>query len=106
MRPGTIGVVALLLATSLATARADDSLFSAAGTTRSAKPLAKVTFDPVPRDTIAAIRAAKRDGPLEATDCKMIKPVDPQFKSKMPVVTPDEKVTFTVQVVEVPSCKK
>jgi hypothetical protein len=25
----------------------------------------------------------------EPTDCGMVKPVDPNFKSKMPVVTPD-----------------
>ena len=38
------------------------------------------------------------------TDCKMIKPIDPQFASKMPVQTPDPKVKLPIQTVLVPSC--
>ena len=40
------------------------------------------------------------------TDCKMIKPVDPQFASKMPVQTPDPAVKLPIQTVPVPSCAK
>jgi hypothetical protein len=40
------------------------------------------------------------------TDCKMIKPVDPQFASKMPVQTPDPNVKLPIQTVPIPSCAK
>ena len=40
------------------------------------------------------------------TDCKMIKPVDPKFTSKMPVQTPDPDVKLPIQIVPVPSCEK
>jgi hypothetical protein len=40
------------------------------------------------------------------TDCKMIKPVDPRFVSKMPVETPDPNVKLPIQTVSVPSCGK
>lgn len=40
------------------------------------------------------------------TDCKMIKPVDPAFASKMPVQTPDPTIAFQIQTVPVPSCGK
>jgi len=40
------------------------------------------------------------------TDCKMIKPVDPQFVSKMPVQMPDPNVKLPIQSVSIPSCGK
>lgn len=40
----------------------------------------------------------------EPTDCGMVKPVDPNFKSKMPVVTPDPKLALPMKIVPVPSC--
>lgn len=40
------------------------------------------------------------------TDCRMIKPVDPRFVSKMPVQTPDPNVKLPIRRVEVPSCAK
>jgi len=40
----------------------------------------------------------------EPTDCKMVKRVDPAFKSKMPVATPDPKLALPMKVVAVPSC--
>jgi hypothetical protein len=36
----------------------------------------------------------------------MIKPVDPQFTSKMPVQTPDPGVKLPIQIVPIPSCEK
>ena len=42
----------------------------------------------------------------QPTDCKMIKPVDPQFASKMPVQTPDPAVKLPIQTVPIPSCAK
>ena len=40
----------------------------------------------------------------EPTDCGMVKRVDPNFKSKMPVATPDPKLALPMKVVPVPSC--
>jgi hypothetical protein len=40
----------------------------------------------------------------EPTDCKMVKRVDPAFKSAMPVVTPDPKLALPMKIVPVPSC--
>ena len=40
------------------------------------------------------------------TDCKMIKPIDPQFTSKMPVQTPDPELKLPIQTVFIPSCAK
>ena len=40
----------------------------------------------------------------EPTDCGMVKRVDPNFKSAMPVVTPDPKLALPTKVVAVPSC--
>lgn len=40
------------------------------------------------------------------TDCKMVKPVDPRFVSKMPVQTPDPNLRLPIQMVPVPSCGK
>ena len=40
----------------------------------------------------------------EPTDCGMVRRVDPNFKSAMPVVTPDPKLALPMKVVVVPSC--
>lgn len=40
----------------------------------------------------------------EPTDCAMVKRVDPSFKSKMPVSTPDPKLALPMKIVPVPSC--
>ena len=40
----------------------------------------------------------------EPTDCRMVRRVDPNFKSAMPVVTPDPKLALPMKVVVVPSC--
>ena len=40
----------------------------------------------------------------EPTDCGMVRRVDPNFKSAMPVVTPDPKLALPMKVMVVPSC--
>jgi hypothetical protein len=42
----------------------------------------------------------------QAMDCKMVRSIDPNFASKMPVVTPDPKLTFRTPIFPVPSCKR
>jgi hypothetical protein len=44
--------------------------------------------------------------PRQAIDCAMVKPVDPAFRSNMPIVTPDPKVNHTMRVIPVPSCRE
>jgi hypothetical protein len=44
--------------------------------------------------------------PSIPADCKMVKPVDPQFKSAMPVVTPDPHLKLPMSIVAVPDCRK
>ena len=39
----------------------------------------------------------------EPTDCRMVRRVDPTFKSAMPVLTPDRKLALPMKVVVVPS---
>jgi hypothetical protein len=41
----------------------------------------------------------------EATDCAMVKPVNPQFHSMMPVVSPDSKVEYALRIIPVPACR-
>ena len=40
-----------------------------------------------------------------AIDCKMIKPIDPQFVSAMPVIPPDPNLQLLMPIVRVPPCK-
>jgi len=44
--------------------------------------------------------------PSIPADCKMVKPVDPQFRSAMPVVTPDPRLKLPMSIVPVPDCRK
>ncbi len=113
MRPFTTTFIVLLavLGAPLA-AHADCTLFSADGP-GCAAPKAKMQVD------FATLAAANEQAQkmlagaqraLEAqpvpSDCKMIKPIDPQFTSKMPVQTPDPHVKLPIQIVPVPSCEK
>jgi hypothetical protein len=41
----------------------------------------------------------------DAIDCAMVKPVDPSFRSTMPVVRPDPRTNYPTPIVKVPSCK-
>ncbi len=38
-------------------------------------------------------------------DCRMVKPIDPQFYSAMPIVKPDPKVALSGRVIAVPACR-
>ena len=93
-------------------AHADCALFSADGPACAA-PKAKMQVD------FAKLAAANEQAEkmlAEAqralavqfvpTDCKMIKPVDPKFTSKMPVQTPDPDVKLPIRIVPIPSCEK
>lgn len=39
-------------------------------------------------------------------DCKMVKPVDPQFRSSMPVIAPDRNARLPMRLVQPPACKR
>jgi hypothetical protein len=99
-----------------ATARADCPLFGAGSSAcLSAKPLARADFAKmaaqnaeVRQMTTAAkesLAAPAQPADVPPIDCRMVKPVDPQFKSAMPVITPDKGVKLPMSVVTVPSCK-
>jgi hypothetical protein len=113
MRPFTsafIVLVALLGAPHAA--HADCTVFSADGPA-CATPQSKMKVDFA---KLAAANAQAQKTLAEAlramaaqsvpTDCRMIKPVDPQFTSKMPVQTPDPNMKLPIQTVPIPSCAK
>jgi hypothetical protein len=56
------------------------------------------------RAKLQALDAAKKEG--EGFDCKMVRPVDPNFHSKMPVVRPPEDVKFAMKVIPAPPCRQ
>jgi hypothetical protein len=113
MRPflSTFIVLLVVLGAPLA-ANADCTLFSADGPA-CATPQSKMKVD-FAKLAVANERAQKMLAEAQRavaaqsmpTDCKMIKPVDPQFASKMPVQTPDPAVKLPIQTVSVPSCAK
>ena len=47
---------------------------------------------------------ARRSEQREAFDCKMVRPVDPNFRSAMPVAKPPEHTKFSMKVIPVPPC--
>jgi hypothetical protein len=94
------------------TAHADCTLFSPDGPACAA-PKAKMQVDftklaAANAQTQKMLDEAQRAlaAPSVPTDCKMIKPIDPQFTSKMPVQTPDPDVKLPIQTVPIPSCAK
>jgi hypothetical protein len=113
MRPFTVSFVVLLgiLGAPLA-AHADCTLFSADGPAcATSQSTMKVDFaklaaanEQAQKTLAEALRAlAAQSTP---TDCKMIRPIDPHFSSKMPVQTPDPDVKLPIQIVPIPSCAK
>jgi hypothetical protein len=44
--------------------------------------------------------------PVVPNDCQMVKSVDPDFSSKMPVVAPDPNLSAAMPTVVVPPCPK
>jgi hypothetical protein len=113
MRPFTSAFIVLLaiLGAPLA-AHADCTLFSADGRACAA-PKGKMQVDfakLAAANEQAQKMLAEAQRALAAqsmpTDCKMIKPIDPQFTSKMPVQTPNPDVKLPIQIVLIPSCEK
>jgi hypothetical protein len=113
MRPFTSAFIVLLAVPGAPlAAHADCALFSPDGPA-CATPKAKMQADFA---KLATAQEQAQKTPAEAqramatpsvpTDCKMIKRVDPQFVSKMPVQTPDPNVKLPIQSVSVPSCGK
>ena len=113
MRPFTSAFIVLLaILGAPRAAHADCTLFSADGPACAApKATMKVDFAKL---AVANEQAQKMLADAQRalaaqsvpTDCKMIKPVDPQFTSKMPVQTPDPDLKLPIQIVAVPSCEK
>jgi hypothetical protein len=91
---------------------ADCTVFSADGPAcAAAKPKLQVDLAKLVADKVQAEKMLERVRQAMAsqsvpTDCKMIKPVDPQFVSKMPVQTPDPDLKLPIKTVAVPSCEK
>jgi hypothetical protein len=54
-------------------------------------------------DTQAIVQAHQDQTPI---DCQIIKPVDPQFRSAMPVVSPDRNVRLPMRIIQPPACKR
>ena len=92
------------------TAHADCPPFSVDGRACvAAKPTLQADFAKLAATAQALKQLADAQRAMAApvpTDCKMIKPVDPKFASKMPVRTPDPTIVFQIQTVPVPSCGK
>ena len=47
---------------------------------------------------------ARHSGQREAIDCKMVRPVDPAYRSAMPLVKPPADVKFAMKVIQAPPC--
>ena len=116
MRMGAILAVAVLFLIAVPrTAGAQCSTFSAGGAcSGSGKPTFHLDFraqkaapnkpaqplnhsvNPVPPNVMGS-------NPI---DCGMIKRVDPQFRSVMPIVKPDPKVQLPMKTIQPPACKR
>lgn len=55
--------------------------------------------------TLQIVSSAPAVPPVMASDCKMVKHIDPQFVSIMPIIAPDPNVQLPMQIVRVPPCK-
>jgi hypothetical protein len=58
----------------------------------------KVKFEPAPLP-----KAAETSTPV---DCQMVKPVDPNFHSAMPIVKPSADKKYALRVIQTPPCKR
>ena len=104
MRALAIALVTALSALALpGIAAAECNLFGGKPACSSAKPMFRVEFGAKPADPQFIVVQIE---PSIAADCKMVKPVDPKFKSAMPVVTPDPSLKLPMRIVHVPDCKK
>jgi hypothetical protein len=104
MRAHVIAVTGLLSVIAiLPDARAAEcSLFAAADACSAAKPKVEIRLAPRALIAVSPPQVASPAG----TDCKMLKPVDPQFNSAMPVVRPDSAKQLPMPIIQVPSCKR
>jgi len=63
----------------------------------------------IPRRAILADKPSQLPTPAAIEpapiDCGMIKRPDPQFKSAMPIVTPDPKIGLPMKIIRPPACK-
>jgi hypothetical protein len=108
MRARAIALVTTLAALALpGIAAAECNLFGGTPSCSSAQGAFRVEFGaksaktaPPPLMVIVQLE------PSISPDCKMVKPVDPQFRSAMPVVTPDPGLTLPMRIVPVPDCGK
>jgi hypothetical protein len=105
----SIVIVGLGTAALPMTANADCPLFSPDGPA-CVTPKSKLQVDLAPLGA-ARLQAQKMLADAQRamaapvpTDCKMIRPTDPTFTSKMPVQTPDPNLKLPIQTVPVPSC--
>ena len=93
------------------TARADCTLFSKDGSACvTPKPGLEANFVKLAAANAQAQKlltdAPRAMAGSMPTDCKMVKPIDPRFVSKMPVQTPDPSLKLPMRTVPVPSCAK
>jgi hypothetical protein len=103
MRASAIALVTTLSALALpGTAPAECNLFGGKPSCSSAKSMFRVEFGAKAPVQFVIVQIE----PSIATDCKMVKPVDPQFRSAMPVVTPDPRLKLPMRIVHVPDCKR
>jgi hypothetical protein len=103
MRAPAIALVTILSALALpGTAAAECNLFGGKPSCSSATSMFRVEFGAkVPQQFVIV-----QIEPAIPADCKMLKPVDPQFRSAMPIVTPDAGLKLPMRIVPVPDCRK
>lgn len=58
------------------------------------------------RPAVVSRVATNRDPQVQGNDCAMVKPVDPDFRSNMPIVRPDPWVKLPMRVIPAPPCKR
>jgi hypothetical protein len=56
------------------------------------------------RAKLQALDSSKKEE--EGFDCKMVRPVDPNFHSKMPIVRPSADVKLAMKVIPAPPCRQ
>jgi hypothetical protein len=102
MGPGVLALVAIV---SMAAApKAPLTACRLFAPTASCGPGARLVLLPFDPKTQTAAQFMIVESTPEPTDCGMVKHVDPSFKSKMPVSTPDPKLALPIKIVPVPSC--
>jgi hypothetical protein len=102
-----MGPVTLALVATLSMAVAPNAkltacrLFAPTAACGSGAQLFRLPPDPKSPDAPQFVIVQIEPAPI---DCKMVKPVNPDFRSNMPVAMPNPKLAFPMKVVPVPSC--